>query len=258
MIATTIVRKNQTKRNIDVGYCWEGKEYQKCIEETVTTWDFEDGRQASLRQFVLPECLRMSGQDFESLWNLHPTQRDRFMQHEVPRWVLSYLVPYTYSGRKHESAGDVPRELRQLKAFCDALGAGSFQQVLVNWYERRSDNIRAHADNEAAIKKRSPIISMSFGRTPRTFIVSSPTKVCSNMVRQKFMLDDNSVIIMEGDFQEIFKHEVPPLPDKAEPDSEKDDVRRINVTFRQGFEKKKEDKKVDGSRKRKRTETFLL
>ena len=102
-----------------------------------------------------------------------------------------------------------------------------FNQILINWYGNGAHYIGPHTDNEAQIVSASPIISITLneGTIERIFRIRSK-------IDKKIILDismpDKTYLVMGGDMQKMFTHEVPKITGK------KDLVgKRINITFRQ-------------------------
>lgn len=159
--------------------------------------------------------------DFNALWALHPEKRDQFMGNPVPRWIQSYGVPYTFSGKVH-NALPIPEILHPIHEWVDNLGLGKFNQVLVNWYKDQNDSISAHSDNEGPLLKNSPIVSVSFGAN-RTFAIQNKETKGKKM---RIKMPDGTVLIMGGAMQSEYTHEVPKEPKEVLGP-------RINLTFRQ-------------------------
>ena len=96
-----------------------------------------------------------------------------------------------------------------------------FNGILVNEYTDGTKTVGAHADNEDGLDKiKSCVAGIAYGAT-RIFRVR-------DMITNEIVLDHNhdpcSLIVMDGDFQKEFKHEIP--------QQKKIKDCRISLTFR--------------------------
>jgi alkylated DNA repair dioxygenase AlkB len=157
-------------------------------------------------------------------------QRSGSFGHAVPRDEAYYGDPgthYTYSRRKYQPLPWLP-ELLSLKtrveeATPDAAYANSgvartgYNAVLCNLYRDGNGSVRLHADDEPEM---GPVIaSVSLG-ADRLFLLRRK----DGSVAFSERLPHGSLLIMAGDTQKNFKHEVPKEPGITLP--------RINLTFR--------------------------
>ncbi len=148
----------------------------------------------------------------------------------VPRDEAYYGDPgtgYTYSRREYKPLAWTP-ELLSLKARVEeatpavaysnlVLPRLGYNAVLCNLYKNRNDSVGLHADAEPEM---GPVIaSVSLG-TERLFRLKGKSGAIAFAER----LPHGSLLIMAGDTQKNFKHEVPKEPETALP--------RINLTFR--------------------------
>ncbi len=155
------------------------------------------------------------------------------------RASFSYLVPrdeayygdpgtnYTYSRREYKPLAWIP-ELLSLKARVEeatpamaysnlSLPSLGYNAVLCNLYRNGNDSVGLHADAEPEM---GPVIaSVSLG-AERLFRL----KRKSGAIGFAEPLPHGSLLIMAGNTQKNFKHEVPKEPDITQP--------RINLTFR--------------------------
>jgi alkylated DNA repair dioxygenase AlkB len=101
----------------------------------------------------------------------------------------------------------------------------------MNRYIDNMDSIRAHADNEQEIYSGSAIPSLSLGAT-RMFVVE-PNKQYKGQIslpnkgKLNIHLRHGDVIVMGGNFQNVYEHSIPKNLDTSAPTG-----RRINVTIR--------------------------
>ena len=186
--------------------------------------------------------------DFETLWSRKPEKRGvvRMLGKEtkLARWQQAYNLPYYFSGMIHEAI-PLPDEfkpfLEELRAshyneFCST----GFNGVFVNWYEDGSDYIGPHSDDVRQLVKgpegNTLIYSLTLQEGPghRIFRIkpklpqkgSLPTELRKKLGRQRtdIQLKHGLVVMMGGQCQRDFKHQVPPTKKKV--------GRRINITIR--------------------------
>jgi len=126
---------------------------------------------------------------------------------------------YTYSGKKQE-AKVWTETLLIIKQQIATILELQFNSVLLNLYRSGQDNMGWHSDNEKELGQNPKIASVSFGAT-RTFQlkhISNPT------LRQSIELTHGSLLLMQGDTQHFWKHQIPKTNRFIPP--------RINLTFR--------------------------
>jgi alkylated DNA repair dioxygenase AlkB len=96
----------------------------------------------------------------------------------------------------------------------------NFNYVLINYYRDGNDYIAYHSDNESIGEGKNVIASISLGATRQFVLKNNTTKI-----KQSFMLENGSLIIMKGDeTQQYWKHTITK--------TKKIDTPRINLTFR--------------------------
>lgn len=147
----------------------------------------------------------------------------------TPRFVAHYLKPYYYTGRVHE-AQPLPTNLAPLLEWANSTLlpsipiSGTFNQVLVNYYMNGLHYIGRHSDDERQLVQNSPIFSASFGQE-RTFRIR---KKSDGSVVEDIAVKDGTFILMCGDMQKEFTHEIPKVMGQKGSNLSP----RINVTFR--------------------------
>lgn len=165
--------------------------------------------------------------DENKLWEIYPKEHGQVKIYgkliDVPRFQKAYGHDYTFSGLNHK-ADPIPNTLHYLLDYVNSLHYGTFNQMLINWYENGHHYIGLHSDDETQLVPNSPILSISIGATRRFRIKSKLTSYNKNV-----MLDNKSVVVMGGHFQKEFQHTVP----KISGPSGLNVGRRINITFRQ-------------------------
>lgn len=157
-------------------------------------------------------------------------RRHSSFQYAVPRDEAYYGDPgsnYTYSRREYKPLAWIPELLSLKTRVEDATPAAAYRNlglprlgynaVLCNLYRNGNDSVGWHADAEPEM---GPVIaSVSLG-TERLFRLKS----LNGSVVFAERLSPGSLLIMAGQTQKNFKHEVPKEPGVEQP--------RINLTFR--------------------------
>jgi alkylated DNA repair dioxygenase AlkB len=173
----------------------------------------------------VPDSLNVDIDMFERLWNLHPEEYGviRIMGREIktPRWQQSYGRAYTFSGMSHPALPIEDPYLRALMDWVKTSSAIDYNQLMINWYGDGNHYIGKHSDDESQLVNGSPIYSFSFGQA-RDFRIIPKDK--GDVIKIK--LEHGSLLIMGGDFQKHYYHEVPKRALSTCPG------RRINITFR--------------------------
>jgi alkylated DNA repair dioxygenase AlkB len=138
------------------------------------------------------------------------------------RWMGFFSdtsVGYRFSGQTLKN-GNLTPELRELLNLVNEHLEMDYNGVLVNVYETGLDYISAHSDNEKEIRG-TKVAAISFG-SERIFRIR-------NKQTKKIVLDhvtqDGELLVMDGEFQKEFTHEIPPTT-KAEVGM------RVSLTFR--------------------------
>lgn len=179
---------------------------------------YELDEKSWILQGVIPADIEY---DFDALWSLHPENYGQIKIYgkliNTPRWTQSYCQSYWYSGMMHPVV-DLPVQFEPFLAWARSQDE-RFNQVLVNWYAHGDHYIGAHTDNESQIKKKSPILSISLGDERIFRIRSKDTK----QIIHNIPMQDKSYLIMCGETQQHFTHEMP---------KSKSLNKRISLTFR--------------------------
>jgi alkylated DNA repair dioxygenase AlkB len=177
----------------------------------------------------------LSPEEATTLFNVLRTQcrwerRRSSFQYAVPRDEAYYGDPgtnYIYSRREYKPLAWIP-ELLSLKTRVEEVTPGDaysnsslprlgYNAVLCNLYRNGNDSVGLHADAEPEM---GPVIaSVSLG-TERLFRLKGKNGTVAFAER----LPHGSLLIMAGQTQKNFKHEVPKQRDVTQP--------RINLTFR--------------------------
>ena len=131
------------------------------------------------------------------------------------------LVSYTYSGLCLQGRGWPPM-LEALRAAVSEVAGVAFNSVLCNRYRDGRDSMGWHADNEAELGLNPSIASVSLGAT-RRFLLRP--RQAPHRPKLEWLLESGSLLIMEGDLQHHWQHQLPKALRVRQP--------RINLTFRQ-------------------------
>lgn len=138
-----------------------------------------------------------------------------------PRLTAWYGDPgavYTYSGIVNQP---LPWSAA-LSRLRDRLHVGlgvRFNSALLNLYRTGSDGMGWHADDEPELGEQPLIASVSLGAARRFELRPQPKGESRGLV-----LEHGSLLVMSGDTQRCWKHQVPKEPTVRAP--------RVNVTFR--------------------------
>jgi alkylated DNA repair dioxygenase AlkB len=134
-------------------------------------------------------------------------------------WYGEVGKPYTYSGIPMQPHYWT-KALLSLKNDVEEVSGVDFTSVLLNLYRNGNDSVAWHADDEKELGKQPIIASLSFGAV-RTFQFKHKTKP---HLKHKIALQHGSLLLMKGDTQQYWLHQIPKTTQPVEP--------RINLTFR--------------------------
>jgi alkylated DNA repair dioxygenase AlkB len=140
-----------------------------------------------------------------------------------PRLSAWYGDPdahYSYSGLSLEPRPWLPIIL-ELKTRVEAVCNAPFNSVLLNLYRDGADSMGWHSDDEPELGERPVIASLSLGATRRFRLRHRRRKELEPVAIE---LENGSLLIMGGDTQRFWRHQVPKSKRVTEP--------RVNLTFR--------------------------
>jgi len=173
--------------------------------------------------FLNPETANML---FNRLLHEVPWQQDDIVvygkTHQQPRLTALYGnegKPYAYSNivmQPHIWNSLLTYIKEEVEVVCNT----SFTTVLLNLYRNGKDSNGWHADNEKELGRNPVIASLSLGAS-RMFHLKHNT---DNDLRQRMVLENGSLLIMKGETQHFWKHQIPKTTQEIGP--------RINLTFR--------------------------
>jgi alkylated DNA repair dioxygenase AlkB len=140
----------------------------------------------------------------------------------VPRLVAWYGddgTAYTYSNNTMQPQTWIP-SLLDLKAQVETACAAQFNSVLLNQYRDGQDSMGWHSDDEPELGPQPIIASVTFGAARRFQFKHKSTAD----LRHEVILSDGSLLIMRGNTQTHWKHQLPKAKTPC--------GGRINLTFR--------------------------
>lgn len=124
------------------------------------------------------------------------------------RWIGFFSdtsVGYRFSGQTMKS-GALSSELQELITHVNKTLETEYNGVLINVYETGLDYISAHSDDEREVRG-NKVAAISFGSNRVFRIRDKKTK--------KIVFDqkttDGQLLVMDGEFQQEFTHEIPPV-----------------------------------------------
>ncbi len=129
-------------------------------------------------------------------------------------------IGYRYSGVTHAAADWTPPLLEARERVRELLGITP-NGVLLNRYRDGRDSIGRHADREDDLVQGAPIVGVSFGES-RTIRFRRMGKGRQETIDLE--LEDGSVLIMYGECQREWTHEIKKQPERV--------GERLSLTFR--------------------------
>jgi alkylated DNA repair dioxygenase AlkB len=111
---------------------------------------------------------------------------------------------YEYASQKSMAKSLTP-SLRSILNRINQYYNEDYNGILINRYADGTDYISAHSDDEKGLGKTSVVISLSIGSTRKFRIRDKFTK---KIVLDKY-INDGEILIMVGDFQKRYTHEIP-------------------------------------------------
>lgn len=162
--------------------------------------------------------------DFDELWALHPPTFHKIKMFDrmvpVPRYQLFYLRDYGFSGVVHKAEPFLHDGFKPFLEFVNSLGMGTFNGILVNFYENGKHYVGPHRDNERDLIPNSPVVTVSLGQKRIFRLRSYKTKE----VVLDLPLEDGTYCVMAGLTNQLYTHEIVKGTETG---------RRISITFRQ-------------------------
>lgn len=134
-------------------------------------------------------------------------------------WYGDNDKPYSFSGITLQPLGWT-EILIEIKKRLESVAKTNFNSVLLNLYRNGNDSISWHTDAEKELGKNPIIASVNFGATRKFQMRHRTTKE-----KIEINLEHGSLLIMRGELQHFWQHQVPKTKKKVE--------ERINLTFRE-------------------------
>eukprot|EP01114_Cavostelium_apophysatum_P024779 TRINITY_DN9830_c0_g1_i2.p1 TRINITY_DN9830_c0_g1~~TRINITY_DN9830_c0_g1_i2.p1 ORF type:complete len:217 (-),score=41.03 TRINITY_DN9830_c0_g1_i2:120-770(-) len=147
-----------------------------------------------------------------------PMYGKKFLTPRKQSWMADADLPGTSLYQKQEKIVWTP-EVSEVKKRLESLLGRRFNYVLFNLYRDGKDYISWHADKEAIPEDKNIVASVSLGATRRFLLKHNISKETL-----EYSLTNGSLITMEGEIQQYWKHTVPKEAKVTTP--------RINLTFR--------------------------
>lgn len=158
----------------------------------------------------------------EIVWKQEPIKLfgKSILQPRLTAWYANEGITYSYSGITMK-ANTWTKTLLTLKEKIEAKTGSHYNSALLNLYRNGSDSMGWHRDNEKELGKTPNIASLSFGATRKFQLRDYQSK--SHLLSLE--LKSGSLLVMSGESQQAWEHQVPKTKTITEP--------RINITFRQ-------------------------
>lgn len=171
--------------------------------------------------FALPIEIA-SAFDLNNLISLQPTEQHEIFifgkQTKIPRYQQAYGKDYKFSNTVSKAL-PIPDIFNNLISYFNTRYNVNFNMMLVNWYPNGSYYIGMHSDDEKQIIPNTPIVTVSFGAT-RKFVIECKT----SKQKQTYLVKNNDVLVMCGEFQKTHKHGLPKMAKVKDP--------RVSITLR--------------------------
>lgn len=146
-------------------------------------------------------------------------------------WKIQYdrWKSHTYSEFLLDIQNKVQNQINNYLLNNDKIQKPLYNSLLINYYKDGNDQIAPHQDNKKSFGNNPTIALLSFG-DKRTFILERTKK---NLLKRnkeeyylnkKFILENNSLLIMAGDTQKYYCHYIPKENNKG---------KRYSLTFRE-------------------------
>ena len=136
-------------------------------------------------------------------------------------WHADFGIGYRYSGVTHPPADWTPPLLEVRERVRELLGTFRPNGVLLNLYRDGRDSIGRHADREDDLVQGAPIVGVSLG-APRLMRFRRMGRGRQETIDLE--LEDGSVLIMYGECQRTWTHEIRKQPEVT--------GQRLSLTFR--------------------------
>jgi alkylated DNA repair dioxygenase AlkB len=133
-------------------------------------------------------------------------------------WYGDEPFAYAYSGTCKRALSWNPL-LCELKEKAEIFSGSSFNSCLLNFYQNGGEGMSWHSDDEKSLVADACIASISIGAERKFSFKHKQTKGVISL-----MLENGSLLLMEGETQRFWQHALPKTKAVSAP--------RINLTFR--------------------------
>lgn len=182
---------------------------------------------------IAGNCHPVAAEEFEEMWAAAPEERATGVMFgkpvTFPRRTRAYGRDYTFAGQTSEAANVASAPARDRHEHW--MHHQQLNGVLVNWHDASDgDCVGPHSDNESALEKGAPIVSITFCSNDEHYrrFRFRPKKGHDGRT-EIIKLRNGDVLTMGGTCQQTHKHEIMPVR-KTHP--REYTGRRINVTLR--------------------------
>lgn len=162
---------------------------------------------------------------YQKLFSEIPWRNDEavvFGKHYITKrkvaWFGDQKYNYTYSGVTKQAHIWTP-ELLQLKELVEKLSETTYNSCLLNLYHSGEEGMAWHSDGEKTLLDNGTIASLTLGAERKFSFKHKETKQ-----RIDIVLENGSLLLMQGTTQKNWLHRLPPTKKVHSP--------RINLTFR--------------------------
>ena len=194
------------------------------MKSSVIPWELKDATVSYGAQYIPSEWADHIFVQLreELIWEQKPIKifGKEMLQPRLVAWYGDPGITYTYSGLTLQ-AHPWHSTLWEIKQTLENTLSTQFNSVLCNLYRDGQDSMGWHADDEPELGPNPVIASLSFGAS-RMFHLRHKTDL--DLPTAKIALEHGSLLVMGGDTQTFWKHQLPKTRRTIGP--------RINLTFR--------------------------
>lgn len=169
----------------------------------------------------LPDSLLPAPNQFEHLWERHPTERPTIRMFgrdvQIPRWQKAFGADYEFSGQKSH-ADEIPDILEPYLRWARETIEQFLNGILMNFYEE-GHYIGPHQDDTRQLIQGTPIVTISLGEE-RIFRLTQKKK----KLKHDLVAGNGTVLVLPWATNKTWHHEVPHFKRYRE--------RRISITLR--------------------------
>ena len=135
-------------------------------------------------------------------------------------WFADSGLDYNYSGTNRVANGSWNDKVFEIKNKLESQTGFTFNSCLLNLYHNGNEGMAWHSDDQNHLELNTPVAIVSLGAERFFKLREIKDKVCQH----KLLLQKGSLLIMLGETQKHWQHEIPKMATIKEP--------RISLTFR--------------------------